>query len=60
MNSSEKQETSVTKEKPVTKIIAEVREKMCDGYCKFPQAYTPDEWEEVAEEVCAGCPLDRL
>lgn len=60
MNSTEKQETSITKEKPVTKVIAEVREKMCSDYCKFPQIYNPDEWEEVAEEVCAGCPLDRL
>lgn len=60
MSVPEKKETTITKEKPVTKVIAEVREKMCTDYCKFPQIYTPDEWEEVAEEVCAGCPLDRL
>lgn len=47
-------------EKPVTQVIKEVREKMCDGYCRFPMIYNPDIWEEVAEEVCKGCPLDRL
>lgn len=60
MNSLEEQEAATTKEKTVTQIIAEVREKMCDGYCKFPQDYTPDEWKKVIEEVCAGCPLNRL
>lgn len=60
MNSLEEQEAATTKEKTVTEIIVEVIEEMCDGYCKFPQAYTPDEWEKVIEEVCAGCPLNRL
>ena len=56
----EEQVKEVQKEKTVREIIEEVRAKMCDGYCKFPSAYTPDEWEEVAEMVCDGCPLDRL
>lgn len=47
-------------EKSITEIIEEVRYQMCDRYCKFPEQYTPEEWEEVFEDICKDCPLDRL
>lgn len=55
-----KEKVTNEEQKPVTQVIKEIREKMCDGYCRFPMLYNPDIWEEVAEEVCKGCPLDRL
>lgn len=44
----------------VTDIIREVVDEMCTNYCKFPEKYTSDEWEEKYEEICAYCPLNRL
>lgn len=46
--------------KTVTEVIEEVREAVCSNICKFSDRYTPDEWEQVFETVCQGCPLDRL
>lgn len=46
--------------KTVTEVIEEVREAVCGNICKFSDRYTPDEWEQVSETVCRGCPLDRL
>lgn len=46
--------------KTVTKIIREVREEVCTRLCKYPERYTPEEWENGAEEICKDCPLDRL
>lgn len=46
--------------KSATKIIEEVIEAVCSRLCKYPDMYTPDEWEEKNEEICKDCPLDRL
>ena len=46
--------------KTVTEIIQEVREEVCTRLCKYPERYTPEEWENGAEEICKDCPLDRL
>lgn len=46
--------------------IDEVKEKMCDEYCKWPLAYSLDyvskeqAHEAVLRERCAECPLNRL
>lgn len=46
--------------KSITDIIEEVKEDICSNYCKHPEKYEPDEWDNVFEEVCKDCPLDRL
>lgn len=46
--------------KTVTEIIQEVREEVCTRLCKYPERYTPEEWENGAEKICKECPLDRL
>ena len=49
-------------EKTVTDIIREVKDEICDKYCKYPDTW--DEFREGCElaesEICANCPLDRL
>lgn len=46
----------------LTEILEEVRESMCNDYCRYPR-----EWDEEAEgvelcesDICANCPLNRL
>lgn len=46
----------------ITEIIEEVKEKMCNDYCKYPH-----EWDEKKEgmelcesDVCLNCPLNKL
>ena len=46
----------------VTEIIEEVKEQMCNDFCRYPR-----EWDEEKEgcelcesEVCTTCPLNRL
>ena len=47
-------------------IIQEVKEEMCDHYCKYPVEFlmTYEDSEEahdkMIEEMCAECPLNRL
>lgn len=47
-------------------ILEEVKEDLCDNYCKYPgEYYLLYEDSEVAHEcmlqdVCADCPLNRL
>lgn len=48
------------KDKSICTILEEVKADICDKICKYPEQYTPDEWENVFEDVCANCPLDRL
>lgn len=55
-----KKNSSIGKSKTVTQIIREVRERMCDDYCKHPAMYSADEWEENADSICSECPLDKL
>lgn len=47
-------------DKSVTQIIEEVCQDICDNYCKHPTLHTPDEWENVMDEVCENCPLNKL
>lgn len=44
----------------VMQIIEEIKEDICSNYCKMPEQFTPEEWEEKFMEVCSNCPLDRL
>lgn len=44
----------------ITEIIEEVKEAICSRYCKYPEKYTAEEWEDLFTEICKDCPLDRL
>lgn len=45
----------------VTEIIDEVRERMCNEYCKYPYEWDEEKQGELSEsEICASCPLNRL
>lgn len=50
------------KEQSITEIIEEVKNEICNYYCKWP-----DQWDEGKEGItladstlCANCPLERL
>jgi len=52
----------MSKMSTLSEILEEVKEKMCNDYCRYP-----NEWDEEKEgcelcesEVCANCPLNRL
>ena len=49
------------KVRSVTEIIEEVRERLCNEYCKYPYEWDDETQGELSEsEICAGCPLNRL
>lgn len=37
--------------------IEEIKEQMCDDYCKYPLEYQDN---EILEVICNRCPLGRL
>lgn len=47
-------------DKSIAEILEETANNMCDNYCKYPEKYTPEEWEQVFEDICSDCPLMRL
>ena len=49
--------------KTVTEIIEEVKDAICNDYCRFPYEYDPEEHDDVElfdSEICQNCPLNRL
>ena len=32
----------------------------CSDYCKIPEQYTEEEWEEMDYAPCEGCPMSWL
>lgn len=44
------------------KLIEQISEEICEHYCKYPEMYgdTDEEFENMLEEHCNHCPLDRL
>lgn len=50
------------KVKELEKTVEEVKEKMCDHYCKYPEQYkrTVDGINDLVGTVCRNCPLNRL
>ena len=40
-----------------TQEIEEIKEDICDNYCKYPTEY---EDNEILEMVCNRCPLNKL
>lgn len=56
-------ETKKEKAKTVSQIIEEVKNEICDKYCRYPTIYNVDDEDELKDmmnKVCDGCPLDRL
>ena len=41
----------------IDQIVEEVKEEMCDKYCKYPEEY---EGSEMIDVICVDCPLNRL
>ena len=51
------------KQKPVTKIIDDVKTEICDHYCKWPhddRYCNPEGLNMLQREQCHKCPLSRL
>ena len=47
----------------VTEIIEEVKEQMCNDYCRYPREWDEEEHDGLElydSDVCANCPLNRL
>ena len=42
----------------IADIIEQVKENICDNYCKYPDQYESN--ETMIEEQCEKCPLCRL
>lgn len=43
--------------KTTPEIIEEVKEQICDYYCKYPFEYQDN---EILEVICNKCPLNKL
>lgn len=54
--------TGVVKEelKTITDILEEVKQEMCDDYCKYPTLVNNREDLFADDSPCMGCPLTRL
>ena len=53
-------ETSVTDIiECIADIIEEVKQEMCDYYCKYPARFSEEE-EDTLFEICDKCPMERL
>lgn len=51
------------KAKTVSQQIEEVKEQMCNNYCKYPNEYDKDMHDGVElcdSGICENCPLNRL
>ena len=46
--------------KTVTDILEEIKQEMCDGYCKYPTLVNNREDLFADDSPCMGCPLTRL
>lgn len=48
--------------KSVSEIIEEVKEQICNDYCRYPRDWNEEERgiELCESEICQNCPLNRL
>lgn len=45
----------------ITEILKEIKEAMCDNYCKYPDMKNDNEnWLFEDGSPCETCPLNRL
>ena len=48
-------------DKSITEILEEVKEAMCDNYCKYSNMeHDNEEWLFEKGSPCETCPLNRL
>ena len=52
-------------EKSVNEIIVEVKEEICNNYCKYQAIYdtredSGEDYDRMCGEKCDRCPLNRL
>lgn len=43
----------------VSDIIEDVKNAICDDYCKYPDEYGPAGFDDMIAEKCEDCPLGR-
>lgn len=49
--------------KSVSEILDEVKNAICNDYCRYPREYDEDEnggLELCDSDICRNCPLNRL
>lgn len=44
----------------ISEILEDVKEEMCDKYCKYPESATQEYITESDDSPCNTCPLNRL
>ena len=50
-------------EQTVSKILNEVKDAICNDYCRYPREYDAEEHDDVElfdSDICRNCPLNRL
>ena len=49
-------------QKTISEMFEDIKENMCDKYCKYPEKFDCDDEEQLNafEEICIRCPLNRL
>ena len=58
LDKSKKEDKKETK--TVTDILEEVKQEMCDGYCKYPTIVSDREELFAKDGPCMECPLNKL
>jgi hypothetical protein len=48
--------------KTITQEFEEIKEQICDKYCKYPESWDVEEHgcELYDSDICINCPLNRL
>lgn len=49
-----------TENMKISEILEIIANEICDKYCKYPEQYTEDRFDDLLEERCKNCPLMRL
>ena len=50
-------------QKTASEIIVEVKNEICEKYCRYQTIYDADDEDELTEmmeKICLNCPLNRL
>ena len=58
LDKSKKEDKKETK--TVTDILEEVKQEMCEGYCKYPTIVSDREDLFAKDGPCMECPLNKL
>lgn len=41
-------------------VIEDVKQRICDDYCRYPDEYGMAGFDDMIAEKCEDCPLGRL